>query len=64
MPAEPGILHVAAKLSDYKASCHSSQDCLGDITGDFKHWFTKGSSNDQETKGYTRGEIKTVTKAA
>ena len=44
MPAEPGILHVAAKLSDYKASCHSSQDCLGDITGDFKHWFTKGNS--------------------
>ena len=44
MPAEPGILHVAAKLSDYKAPCHGSQDCLGDITGDFKHWFTKGNS--------------------
>ena len=55
MPAEPGILHVVAKSRAYKASCHGSQDCLGDITGDCKHWFTKGSSNDQETKGYTRG---------
>lgn len=65
MPAEPGILHVAAKSSDYKASCHGSQDCLGDITSDSKHWFTKSNSvMTKKPRDIYEGEIKTVTKAA